>query len=1265
MGVCCLLLTVLLLLAINRAFAETETPAEASKDEGPNDWENIEVLQRNRSAAHATLMPFPDVDSALKGPREASPWFLSLNGAWKFRYARVPGEAPGGFYGADADVSDWDDIPVPSNWQLHGYETPVYKNVANLCAPADVPLTNPDFNPVGSYRRTFTVPEDWQDLQVHLHFAGVQSAFYVWVNGEQVGYSQGSQMPSEFNVTKHVQPGENTIAVRVYKWCDGSYLEDQDMWRLSGIHRDVFLFATPSRTHMRDFHVRTELDDAYANATLQVAVNTTNRYAEAREGETIALHLFDAEGNAVFAEPVAQAFTAKAGTEQTVEVSAPVANPRKWSAEDPHLYTLVIAVSGADGAVVEAESCKVGFRKVEIKDGQIHVNGRPIELKGVNRHDTHPERGKAVTFEDMVQDVTLMKRFNINAVRTSHYINNPAWLELCDAYGLYVFDEADLESHFFWDRFAKDPQWKEAFVDRAERMVQRDKNHPCVIAWSLGNESGYGPNHDAMAKHIRSVDPTRPIHYHPAEDARVVDMISTMYPTVDKIVELAQDPNDGRPVVMCEYAHSMGNSTGNLKEYWEAIDTHKRLQGGFIWDWADQSFVRKTLTVTPDGARPDCPAAVVAEIVKGRSEGQAIADGFVAVSPSPELDVTGDALTLAIWVRPVDRHKVPLITKGEQQYALWQKDKNTLEFVICDNRGFVTLRAQTPPGWIEGWHHVAATFNGERLQLYVDGHSLASKSYKGTIDHDSQPVFIGRDLKHGHALRGAVDSARIYNRVLSRREIRNAAQGKPADGPALALYLNEFEERPIEWYAYGGDYGEVPTDGIFCCNGLVASDRTPHPGLWEYKKILEPVRVRPTDDPATVEIENRNRFVSLDYLTVTWAVSADDRVLQEGELPALTTPPGDKETVTIPYDRLAPEPGATYWLTLRFALAEDALWAEKGHEVAWAQFALPVGSPAKPVSVETLPGLSLSEDDEEAVLAGGGSRIVFSKKEGLITSWEAQGVQLLERGPVLNVWRAPTDNDELSGAAVEWRRSGFHALTHELTSFEAKQLAGGVAQVVARIVFRAVKGPAAFDTTFTYTVHGSGDVVLALTVYPVAKMANFPRVGLALRLLGDYRHLTWYGRGPHETYPDRKLGGRVGMYTETVAAENLPYVMPQEHGNKTDVRWAALANEDGLGLGAFGVASSDAPLVQVSAHPFDIRTLEEAKHTFTLVTKPFVTFNIDFEVCGLGNGSCGPGTLPQYQIEPRAMAYAVRLSPVSLRNGAVMDLYRQEFGTEF
>ncbi|NIA15294.1 MAG: DUF4981 domain-containing protein [Nitrospiraceae bacterium] len=1251
-----LMLSILVLFAFSRAHAEEEdAPGE------PNDWENHKLLHRNREPAHATLAPYPDLDTARACDRTASPWFQTLSGTWKFSYARVPGDAPDNFFEADADVSEWDDLPVPSNWQMYGYEDPVYKNVSNLCAPAEIPKTNPNFNPVGSYRRTFTVPEEWAGRPVFLHFAGVQSAFYVWINGQQVGYSQGSQMPSEFNVTSYLTEGENTIAVRVYKWSDATYLEDQDMWRFGGIHREPFLYATPPRAHIRDFRVRTLFDDTYTNATLELAAWVTNRYAESRDGETITAHLYDADGQAAFAEPVAHTFTARAGTEEMVEFSAPVPGPRKWSAEDPYLYTLVLTLSSTDGELVECESCKVGFRQIELKDGCLCINGQAIEIKGANRHDTHPDRAKAVTREDMIVDVTTMKRHNLNAVRTSHYINDPVWLDLCDEYGLYIFDEADLESHFFWDRFTKDPEWKEAFVDRAERMVQRDKNHPCVITWSLGNESGYGPNHDAMAEHIRSLDSTRLIHYHPAEDSKTVNIIAPMYPTVDRIIELAQ-ASDNRPIIMCEYAHSMGNSTGNLKEYWDAIEGHQRLQGGFIWDWADQSFRCKSITITPDEVRPDRPGFMVGKVVDGRS-GKAIENGFVEIPSTQALDITGKSVSVDLWVRPAPCEGVnPFVTKGYGQYLLQQKDAGSLQFVIGDGEP-IDVTTHLPANWYGEWHHVAGTYDGTRLNLYVDGNALASRTHVGTIDHDSAPVFIGRNLnlKHnpGSALSGAIDSVHVYSRALSRKEIQRAYQGKPAKDPALALKFESFEEREYEWFSYGGDYGESPTDGVFCCNGLVSTERVPHPGLVEYKKILEPLRVTLVDAAqGTMEVENRNRFISLDYLTPTWKLCADERVLAEGTLDPLDIAPRAKGAVTAPYTMPELEPGVTYWLRLHFTLTNDTLWAPAGHEVAWAQFELPADNPAKPINLDTAPELSISNDDKEIVVVASGVRAAFNKRNGTLASWRYQGIELIERGPRLNVWRAPTDNDELSGTAAEWRKAGLHDLRHQVQSVDAKQLNARTAVVTVQTTAIPAKGTAAFEITYTYTVHATGDLLLALAVNPAGKAAHLPRLGLDLRLPETLTELQWYGRGPHENYPDRKLSGLIDVHTETVSPGALPYVMPQEYGNRMDVRWATIANSEGFGVAVLGM-----PDFQVSAHPYDVRVLEEAKHTYTLLRAPYNVLNVDFAVSGLGNGSCGPGTLPQYLIPQEAATYRVRFKPVSLKVESAMDLYRQAMPT--
>jgi len=484
---------------------------------------------------------------------------------------------------------------MSSRYFRRGLE-PIYTNV-KMPIPADPPHVPQDDNPTGVYRRTFTIPDDWTDRQVFVCFDGVESAFYVWVNGLPVGYSQGSRLPAEFDLTSYLHPGENSLTALVIRWSDGSYLEDQDHWWMAGIYRDVTLYATP-KVHMFDFFARTELDADYGDATLNVGVKVENYAQGDIEGYRVEMQIFDAREQAMFKQPISDSLLVTDEEISKVELSQRVTNPQKWSAEDPYLYTIVLTLKNPAGQTIEVESCKIGFRQVEIKNKELLINGKPVLMKGVNRHDHDDRRGKFITEETMIADIKLMKQFNFNAVRTSHYPNDARWYDLCDQYGLYVIDEANIECHAVYNRLANEPQWTHAFMERGTRMVERDKNHPSVILWSLGNESGYGPNHDALAGWIRGYDPTRPLHYEGAISLNTnpdwhgghlaTDVVCPMYPTIESIVGYATDPKADRPLILCEYAHSMGNSTGNLKEYWQAIEKHHGLQGGFIWDWVDQ-----------------------------------------------------------------------------------------------------------------------------------------------------------------------------------------------------------------------------------------------------------------------------------------------------------------------------------------------------------------------------------------------------------------------------------------------------------------------------------------------------------------------------------------------------------------------------------------------------------------------------------------------------------------------------------------------------
>ena len=1055
------------------------------------DWANHHLLQRNREDAHATLAAFPE---ATAGEVGLSPWAKLLSGTWRFHYAASPAAAPEGFEKPDFDASAWDRLPVPSNWQLHGYGTPVYSNVRYVF-PVDPPHV-PDANPTGCYRRTFT----WEGsagqgrpahndagMQVFLHFGGVNSAFHVWLNGQPVGYSQGAHLPSEFNVTPLVRPGENTLAVRVYQYSDGAYLEDQDFWRLSGIFRDVWLVATPA-VHMFDVRVRTPLENDYQDARLDVSVSLRNYGARGVRGYSVAAKLLDADGRVVLDQPVMEKVIIGAGREVAVEMAAPIASPRKWNAEEPYLYELQLSLCDAQGHVVEAGRLPVGFRQVEVKGQRILVNGAPIKIHGVNRHDMSPDTGHAVSLALMEQDVRLMKQHNVNAVRTSHYPPDPRLLDLCDRYGLFVIDEADLECHGMQplSRLSADPEWEAAYLDRAVRMVERDKNHPSIIMWSLGNESGYGVNHDAMARWIRQADPTRLIHYEGADGAQrwdknahrltpgLLDVESEMYPHVDRLIERGKVADDPRPYFMCEYAHAMGQGPGNLEEYWEAIRAYPRLVGGCIWEWADHSIRRK-----------------------------------------------GDRL------------------------------------LFCE--------APSRP-------------SGEKL---------------------------------------------------------------PAPFSAQ------------EWFAYGGDFGDEPNDGNFCIDGLVFPDRVPHSGLIEYKTVIQPVHVEAVDLKAgKIRLVNRNDFASLDYLEGRWVVLADDRIVAQGTLPGLDILAHESQEFTLIGRAYISAPATL--LNLSFVLRKDTPWAARGHEVAFAQFQLPVEAPAAPaIRVAAMPPLEMRECREQIEVVGDEFRIAFDGRSGFMTAWEWHGLPLLAHGPQVQLWRAPTDNDR--HVANEWRAAGYERLVPRITLIELQGMGDGAARVRVEFVLGAWAVVPPFRCAHTYSVYGSGDVVIETALEPLKEgLPPLPRFGLELHLPEGFEQFAWYGLGPHECYVDRKESGRVGLWRGTVSEQHVPYVRPQENGNKADCGWAAVTTIRGTGLLAVGM-----PLINVNVQHNTPEDMTKATHTYDLVPRPETVLLLDHAHNGLGSNSCGPRELEKYRLVPRPMRFAVRLKPFAWDAVSPMALSKQ------
>jgi beta-galactosidase len=1021
------------------------------------DWENPQMIGRNKEAARATAIPFVDVDTALMRNPAASPWSVSLNGEWSFNWAENPAQRPAEFFRPEFDVSAWDLIPVPANWQLHGYGYPIYTNVRYPWGDPDPPRVPHDFNPVGSYRRTFTVPEEWVGRQVFLEFGGVSSAFYLWVNGHEVGYSQGSRTPAEFNITEHLVPGENMVALEVYRYSDGSYLECQDFWRISGIFRDVSLWSWDD-LHIRDFEVRTDLDEDYRDAQLGVDVWIRNLGQENRDF-MVEAQLFDAAGRVVI-DGLTSSAESEADGEMKVRLETAVIDPPKWSAEEPNLFRLVVTLEDAEGAVIQAVSTNVGFREVEITGGQLLVNGVAVLLKGTNRHEHDPDTAHVMSTEGMIRDILLMKRHNLNAVRTSHYPDVPEWYDLCDLYGLYVIDEANIESHgigYDPDKtLGNKPEWGKAHMDRTVSMLERDKNHPSIIIWSLGNEAGDGVNFTATSSWIRERDPSRPVHYERAELGPNTDIYCPMYERIPKIVEYAEN-HDDRPLILCEYSHAMGNSNGNLKEYWEAIYSHERLQGGFIWDWVDQG-------------------------------------------------------------------------------------------------------------------------------------------------------------------------------------LRQPVPGKP----------DEF------YFAFGGDFEPpgVYHDDNFLMNGLVSADRVPHPGLFEVKKIYQYITTAPVDlTRGKIEITNGYAFINLDAFRGSWELKADDEIIGSGELPVLDIEPFESRVFSVPLPTINPQPGVEYWLDLTFGLAEDQRWAERGHEVAWEQFKLDLAAEAPPLDLADMAPLTVNGNGGHPVVSGDGFSVRFDLEAGTIESLTVDDAELMRSGPRPNFWRAPTDNDrgnDMPERCAPWKAA---SRNWEVHTQSVERL--GPAEVEVR--FEGSFPDVGSTNVVTYTVLGSGDIIVESSFVPGGgELPELPRFGMQLEVPGGFETVTWYGRGPHESYWDRKVGARVGVWSGSVDEQFVDYSEPQENGNKTDVRWLTLTNNDGAGLLVVG-----APQIAFSAHHFTTDDLENAKHSFEMEYREDITLNVDMQQTGVGgDDSWGARTHDEYTLWPESLSYAFRLRPMTASDRAAMELAR-------
>lgn len=939
---------------------------------------------------------------------------LSLNGTWRFRLTPTA-DTPADFADPAFTDSGWDEIAVPSHWPLQrrdgSWGHPIYTNV-RYPIPVDPPHVPTD-NPTGDHRLTFDLPEGWPGGDAVLRFDGIDSCGRIWFNGTELGVTFGSRLPTEYAVGHLLRPTGNTLAVRVHQWSAGTYVEDQDMWWLPGIFRDVTLLARPAGG-LTDVRVHAGYDHRTGLGTLRV----------------------DTTAGAVLTCPELGLSAAPAG----FAVELPVI---PWTAETPHLYRVEVATA------TERAVLAVGFRTVAIEDGRFTVNGRPILFRGVNRHEFDPDHGRVVTEELMRTDLLLMKQHNINAVRTSHYPPHPRFLDLCDELGMWVIDECDLETHGFGENDWRanptaDPAWRDALVDRAQRMVARDRNHPSIVMWSLGNEAGVGDNLGHMAAAIRAIDDTRPLHYEGDHSCRYVDVYSRMYADhaeVELIGRREETPLDdpsldarrrAMPFIQCEYGHAMGNGPGGLHEYQQLFERYDRLHGGFIWEWIDHG-----------------------------------------------------------------------------------------------------IRSRTPDG--------------------------------------------------------------------------------------------------REFHAYGGDFGEELHDGNFICDGLVFPDRTPSPGLLEYKKVIEPVRITDAGS-GTFTIENRHDFTDLSGLTLRWVYEIDGVTQASGELACPKLAAGASGVVALPVLDLVDQPGEAWW-TVRALLAEDTTWAQAGHEIAWGQW--PAADAGHVNGVRAI-GLALDGiapvGFKNAEAGFGVPRSARFDERGRLVV--VGGIGLV--APQVDLWRAPTDNDA-HALAARWRHVGLHRV-HERT---VDVTVDGDALVVRTRVAAAATDAGLLAT---YSWSEAGDVLrLQIDITPDGVWTvPLPRLGLRLGLPADYDRVEWFGRGPGEAYADTRLAARVGRFTSTVDAMQTPYVFPQENGARLDVRWATISDASGAGLRIEGN-----PLFQLTVRRWTSEHLDAARHVTDLVPTDHVWVNVDMAQIGIGSNSCGPAALPQHELHAAPSAFSVVFTPVS------------------
>ena len=1334
------LLKSLLAAAMVLTMTPVSSVAALTGYEGEEWYDQIETVEVNREYAHSFFVPYQDAKTALENEKSIldkdfnivrdftkSDYYQTLNGEWDFHFAKNPDNR---LTSSADDTIDWtgkldDKIMVPSSIETQVDEegnfkyadkgaTPIYsnqrypwgnyeqvnynQNMGNGTT-AKAPLV---INGVGHYQRTFTLPENWDGRNVFVSFQGVDSAFYVYINGQKVGYGEDTYTADDFNITPYLVEGENTISVQVYRWSTGSYVENQDMIRLSGIFRDVFLYSKAD-VEIRDFFLKPELNEDYTKGTLNAEVDVRNLSNLAGGEYTVKVGLYNnktlekiTEGSATYTLDAAKGTLAELiddrGTRKTVTLE--LANPELWDADNPNLYSVLIELIDAKGNTIEAASERVGFRELKrviINDAgqyQLQINGKKIMIRGTNRHEAHYIDGRALTLETIKYDMLTMKQNNINALRMSHYPNNVWTYALCDELGIYVCDETNAESHQGESTGAgvpsKYPIWNNSIMARTQNMVERDKNHSSVIIWSLGNEATYAtyPMNENYCFYnstmwILERDPSRIRKYERDNryalnedgtfnrEGSMVDIYSSQYWSVSGIEGHVSNPNNKLPYIQSEYQHSMGNATGNHKEYWDVFREYPNAQGGFIWDWVDQSVVTtvsnegylvvhdKKNEITTDGQN--------ASFVAGQNNTQAL-DGVLILPNTVKAKSNG--MTIDTYIN-VDEGvslntNFAIVGNGDDGYNLKVNSQGKFEaFFNGWQAGCVT--ANIPEAMYDGnWHRLTVTINADALMtLYFDGEvigTLTRNSTSDNYDENSRGVAIGDDIQYsGRAWPGDIDAVRIMNTCMSAEDIKAGMVAKDAQNVIAGFDFaeDEFEEikdqyAGTKYWGFGGDWNDkVVNDNSFVGNGIINADRSLSPKIIEVKKVQQEINFYDEGQllsEGKVLVVNEHTSDDLSKYNITYKVIKNDKVISEKTL-ALNTAADSSEVVTLDIPELGDIRGADdVFVQFVCTLKADKPWAHAGHVVAEEQLQLKAEATENdPVidatKMDTFEEVENGEDTIEVTGKDGDNafEVVIDKVTGYITNYTYAGKQLMTQGPVPNYYRAMIENDTYLGTDNSDLKHT--ADLFEVESIEVEQLEKMVKVTVTGAIPTAIETP----NTITYTIFPNGQIVVNNTATIHSEKA-LTRVGMKISVPEEFENFTYYGRGPWENYSDRNTGSFISTYKTTVdEIEALnKYLRPQENGNHTDVRYAAVRNEAGVG---FMVHPEE--IMETSLSKYEDEAMDEQRHMYQVAQNDgYLVFNIDQVQRGLGGAICGPEPLAQYKLENNATySHTFRIVP--------------------